>query len=338
MRRAGYLIDGIAEPENLRLAFWKAKKGKSDREEVRAFGKNLDKNLLALREGILSGSVSVGSYRYFKVFDPKERLICAADFGERVLHHAIMNVCGPLFERFQIYDSYATRAGKGQFAALERVKGWIGKDVWFCKLDARKFFDSISHGILFGQLCRVFKDGRLLDIFGRIIDSYSASPGRGVPIGNLTSQYFANFYLAHLDHFAKERLGVRRYVRYMDDMVMLHSSAERLSDFSKGVHGYCEGELGLRLKPVCMNRAERGIPFLGFVLFPLGVRLNRGSKKRFLRKYGGYARKLRAGVWSQKEYARHSEPLLAFTRFADTLNFRRNAVSRKEAGLGALTA
>ncbi|GBU22560.1 hypothetical protein R80B4_02470 [Fibrobacteres bacterium R8-0-B4] len=98
MKRAGYLIEGIAEPENLRLAFWKAKKGKSDREEVRVFGKYLDKNLLALREGILSGAVSVGSYRYFKVFDPKERLICAADFSERVLHHAIMNVCGPLFE------------------------------------------------------------------------------------------------------------------------------------------------------------------------------------------------------------------------------------------------
>ncbi|MDR2692908.1 MAG: RNA-directed DNA polymerase [Chitinispirillales bacterium] len=337
MKRTGYLLEGIAEPDNLRLAFWKAKKGKSDREEIRVFGRDLDKNLLALRDGILSGAVSVGSYRYFKVFDPKERLICAADFGERVLHHAIMNVCGPLFERFQIYDSYATRPGKGQFAALSRVKGWVGRNAWFCKLDARKFFDSISHGVLLGQLRRMFKDGRLLDIFSRIIDSYSASPGRGVPIGNLTSQYFANFYLAHLDHFVKERLGVKMYVRYMDDMVMLHSSKDRLINFSREVRGYCENELRLSLKPICLNGAGSGIPFLGFVIFPGAVRLNRNSKKRFLRKYGGYARKARTGEWSQKEYARHAEPLLAFTRFADTLGFRRNAVLKREAGLGAPT-
>jgi len=338
VRRTGYLIDGIAEPENLRLAFWKAKKGKSDREEVREFGKDLDKNLLALREGILSGAVSVGNYRYFTVRDPKERLICAADFSERVLHHAIMNVCGPLFEKFQIYDSYATRPGKGQFSALSRVKGWTGKDMWFCKLDARKFFDSISHDVLFGQLCRIFKDGRLLGVFRQIIDSYRASPGRGVPIGNLTSQYFANFYLAHLDHFVKERLGVKKYVRYMDDMVILHSSKDGLIKISREVRDYCENELRLELKPICLNDVGRGIPFLGFVIFPNSVRLNRNSKKRFLRKYMSYARRVRAGAWSQKEYARHAEPLIAFTRFADALGFRRRVLLRREAGLGALTA
>ena len=338
MKRAGYLIDEIAAPENLRLAFWKAKKGKAGKEEVRVFCKNLDKNLISLSEDISSGSVQVGNYWYFKVYDPKERLICAADFRERVLHHALMNVCGPVFEKFQINDSYATRTGKGQFAALDRVGGWTTEGEWFCKLDVRKYFDSISHEVLYERLCGKFKDWRLLKIFRRIIDSYAVEPGRGVPIGNLTSQYFANFYLAHLDHFVKEKLRVKKYARYMDDMILIQTSKEKLICFSKEVGGYCKQELSLNLKPVCINSAGKGIPFLGFVTFPGGVRLNRNSKKRFLLKHRRYAEKLRAGEWSQKEYARRAEPLFAFTRYANSLAFRRDVMEKTEVGQGAPTA
>jgi retron-type reverse transcriptase len=338
MKRVGYLIDEIADLENLRLAFWKAKRGKSGKEEVRVFGKNLDKKLISLSGEILSSSASVGDYSYFKVYDPKERLICAAAFRERVLHHAIMNVCGPLFEKFQIYDSYATRPGKGQYAALERVRGWVGNGFYFCKLDVRKFFDSIDHELLYERLCGRFKDGRLLNIFRRIIDSYSTAPGRGVPIGNLTSQYFANFYLAHLDHFIKEKLRVKKYARYMDDMVAIHSVKENLITFSREVCNYCENELKLKLKPVCLNGVESGIPFLGYVIFPGGVRLNRNSKKRFLLKHRRYMGKLRTGEWSQKEYARCAEPLFAFTRFANSIGFRRSVIEKTEAGQGAPTA
>jgi retron-type reverse transcriptase len=332
MKRVGYLTGQIADLENLRLAFWKAKKKKAGKEDVRAFGANLDKNLLSLSDEISNGMVSVGDYSYFKIYDPKERIICAANFRERVLHHALMNVCDPIFEKFQINDSYATRLGKGQYAALEKVRGWIGGGLWFCKLDMRKYFDSINHEILYEKLCGKFKDGRLLSIFKQIIDSYSTAPGRGVPIGNLTSQYFANFYLAHLDHFAKEKLRIKKYARYMDDVVILHSSKNKLMDFAKEIDGYCEQELKLELKPICLNNVEKGVPFLGYVLFPHGVRLSKNSRKRFLQKHGCYARKLRSGEWSQKEYARHAEPLFAFTRFADTFNLRRCAILKTEVG------
>lgn len=332
MKRAGYLTEAIADLENLRLAFWKSKKKKSGSEDVYAFGANLDKNLLSLSAEILSGTVSVGGYSYFKVYDPKERLICAASFRERVLHHALMNICDPVFEKFQIYDSYATRVGKGQFAALERAKGWISGGMWFCKLDMRKYFDSISHEVLYSQLRGKFKDERVLAVFKQIIDSYGTAPGRGVPIGNLTSQYFANFYLAHLDHYAKEELRIRKYVRYMDDVLMIDSSKERLLNHAAKIQEFCEQKLRLELKPVCLNSVEKGVPFLGYVLFPCGVRLNKNSKKRFLRKHKCYAGKLRSGAWSQKEYARHAEPLFAFTRYADTLNFRRYAVEKMEVG------
>ena len=164
-KRIGFLMPYIADPDNLRLAFWKARKGKEIKEEVIDFRKYLDKNLVSLRNELLNGTEEVGNYYYFTIHDPKERVICAAPFRQRVLHHAIMNVCHPIFERFQIFDSYATRVGKGQYAALERAKIYSAKYQWFCKLDVRKYFDSIDHEVLYQQLTTKFKDPYLLDLF-----------------------------------------------------------------------------------------------------------------------------------------------------------------------------
>jgi len=118
-KRIGFLIHDIADPDNLRLAFWKSRKGKESKPDVIEFRKCLDANISTLRSEVLSGNVEVGNYYYFTIYDPKERVICAAPFTQRVLHHAIMNICHPVFEKFQIFDSYATRVGKGQYAALE---------------------------------------------------------------------------------------------------------------------------------------------------------------------------------------------------------------------------
>lgn len=332
MKREGRLIERIADPDNLRLAYWKARRGKDQRPEVTAYRRNLDANLAALRSDLLAGEVKVGDYFYFRIHDPKERLICAAAFGERVLHHAIMNVCHPVFERFQIDGSYATRLGKGQYAALEKARQHTRRYRWFCKLDVRKFFDSIDHERLYAMLCRKFKDPGLLDIFRRIIDSYGTSPGRGLPIGNLTSQYFANFYLGYLDHYVLEKLHASAYVRYMDDMVLWHDSRKELVHIAGQLYSYVEKELGLSLKPVCMNSSSLGVPFLGYVLFPGKVRLNRRSKKRFERKMMLYASRAERGEWTQQEYVRHVEPLIAFTRYADTLALRRAVAAKTGAG------
>ena len=153
--------------------------------------------------------LKLGAIIFFKVYDPKERQICAPPFREQVLHHAMMNICGCFFERFQINHSYACRKGKGTIAAINATKKYTKKYDWYLKLDVSKFFDSIHHGVLKQQLLRLFKEKEVLDIFGKIIDSYTTSPERGVPIGNLTSQYFANHYLAALDHFVKENCNVR---------------------------------------------------------------------------------------------------------------------------------
>ncbi len=273
MKRENDLIEKIAEPDNLRLAFWKARKAKEGKIEVAQFRMHLDKNLLSIREELLSGKLKVGNYHYFTIFDPKERLICAASFKERVLHHAIMNICHANFEKYQISGSYASRPGKGTYAALERAAVFQKKYKWFLKLDVRKYFDTIDHRILKRMLAKRFKDIALLNVFSNIIDSYQTSNGKGLPIGNLTSQYFANHYLALADHYIKEKLQALAYVRYMDDMVMWSDDKNTLLKIGNDFQSFIQSELQLSLKPVCLNTTDKGLPFLDYLLYPDNILL-----------------------------------------------------------------
>ncbi|NUQ24870.1 MAG: RNA-directed DNA polymerase [Saprospiraceae bacterium] len=330
MKRRGYLIEEIAAIQNLELAYYKARLGKAAKDSVYAYGQHLKQNLKILQAQILSGQVDVGGYRYFTIYDPKRRQICAAPFAQRVLHHALMNVCHPYFEKRQIADSYASRLGKGTYAALEKAKYFQKCYPWFLKLDVRKYFDSIRHDILRKQLCSMFKDGRLFGIFDAIIDSYEVEKGRGLPIGNLTSQYFANHYLSPADHFAKEKFDIPAYVRYMDDMVLWHDDKETLLKAGYVFKAFVEDDLKVELKPFCLNKREEGLPFLGYRLLPDEVRLAPRSKKRFKDKFELYAQLLATGVWSQKEFQRHITPLGAFVEQADTWAFRNKLYEKYE--------
>ena len=326
MKRQGYLIERIAAMENLELAYYKARKGKVEKASVHAFGRNLRENLRALQGQIHSGEVEAGGYHYFTIYDPKKRQICAAPFAQRVLHHALMNVCHLYFEKAQTEDSFASRIGMGTYAALDRAKAYNHRHAWFLKLDARKYFDSIHHGALRQQLCRMFKDGQLLRIFDQIIDSYCVEPDLGVPIGNLTSQYFANHYLSPADHFAKEILRLPAYVRYMDDMVLWHDDKEALLEAGRRFQEYIETCLQLVLKPICLNKNTAGLPFLGYLLYPDRTRLAQRSRKRFIQKSVAYSSLLKEGTWSQKNYQRHIEPLTSFTLHADAKAFRQKVL------------
>jgi retron-type reverse transcriptase len=323
MKRIGFLLEQIAEHENLRIGFWKASRMKTGKKEVIDFQNNLEKNLSNLREQLLDLSLDIGDYHYFTIYDPKERIICAASFPERVLHHAIMNICDSYFEKFQIYNSYATRKNKGTFAAVEQAHNFTKRNEFFLKLDVRKYFDSIDHNILMNLLERKFKDTKLLEIFEQIINSYSTSLNKGLPIGNLTSQYFANYYLAFADHFIKENLQVKCFVRYMDDMVLWSTNKAKLKDDFKRVRAFLSEQLSLTLKPQLLNYSSKGLPFLGYLLFPNMIKLNSRSKKRFVKKVKLYDYKLSNEEWSQADYQRHILPLLDFVKKADTYNYRR---------------
>ena len=220
MKRVNHLLPLITDMDNLRLAFWKASKGKRHAANVLAYQNELEGNLWQLRQQIQQAQVQVGEYRYFTIYEPKQRQICAAAFGEQVLHHTLMNVCHPHFERKLIYDTYACRRGKGTYAALDRAQAYTRRYAWFLKLDVKQFFATIHHDVLKRQLARVFKEPQLLSIFYQVIDSFSSEENRGLPIGNLTSQYFANHYLSSLDHYIKQELRIPAYVRYMDDVMI----------------------------------------------------------------------------------------------------------------------
>jgi retron-type reverse transcriptase len=328
MKRQGQLIDRIADLNNLYEAFYKAQKGKVLKSCVHAYREHLQHNLLLLQQQIITGRIETGKYHSFTVYDPKKRLICAAPFSQRVLHHAIMNVCHASFENRQIASSFASRTGKGTYAALDKAREYNRCYRWFLKLDVRKYFESIDHAILKRQLHRLFKDTHVLLMFDKIIDSYSTTEQKSVPIGNLTSQYFANHYLSVADHYAKEELRVPAYVRYMDDMVLWHHDKEVLLKIGYKFQSFVKRELLLELKPFCLNETAKGLPFLGYLLFADWVRLAPRSKKRFITTTGLYARYLQSGVWMQQEYASHVMPLVAFTEYADAREFRKNVYSR----------
>ena len=331
MKQQGRLIDEIACMDNLHLAFYKAQKGKTSRPEVQAYAHRLQANLQKLQRQIVSGDIETGNCHYFTIYDPKKRVICAAPFSQRVLHHALMNICHAWFERYQIDQSFASRPGKGTYAALETAKTYHRRYRWFLKLDVRKYFENIDHEILKRQLRQLFKNRHLLMIFETIIDSYAgAGEGKGVPIGNLTSQYFANHYLAVLDHRVREVLHVPAYVRYMDDMVLWGNDRNRLLDTGRRFQHKAAELLQLPLKPFCFNRSSKGMPFLGYLLFPDSLRLSHHSRKRFMMKSGIYAGKLLSGQWSQKAYANHVMPLEAFAEHADSQELRKNVYHRIE--------
>jgi hypothetical protein len=326
----------VADPENLRLAFWKSSRGKNSRREVADYRLRLDENLERLHGAIRNGTVEVGRYRFFTVHDPKERLICAAHFEERVLHHALMNVCEPVFERRLIPDSYACRCGKGRSAALARARWFAGRFEWYLKLDVRKYFESVAHEVANKLLAKVLKDQDLLVMFRKIIASYSAAPGRGLPIGNLTSQHVANLYLGELDHFVKETLRAKGYVRYMDDFVLWAADKATLRGWWVEVERFARERLRLELKPPQINRVERGMPFLGTRLDHRGWRLDVRGRRRFAAGLRALEDGHLAGVIGARELQERATAMVAHTEASGGRAFRRSLMERNEFGAAAM--
>ena len=329
MRRAGQLFDQIVDRGNLRLAYWKAARGKRDRTETRDFEAELEPRLQEMRSGLLAGTFPVGRFQQFVIHDPKERVITAPCFEERVLHHAIMNVCEPVFERRLIDDTFACRVGRGRNAALRRAQHFAQGHAYFLKLDIRKYFDSISHARLMESLGVVFKDARLLDWFGRIIHTYRGHHGQGLPIGSLMSQQFANLYLGRFDRYIKETLRVRGYVRYMDDLAIWGDSSQSVRSLTADCAVFLQDELSLEAKPPVVNRTGHGMDFLGCRIFPQRMELNRQSRVRFQRKLRLLEMYRETGAMAEQQIQQRMTSLVAFTRGdVSSWCFRNSAIER----------
>ncbi len=324
MKRVGDLFNSIIEIENLAFAAHKAFRGKSLTNEVKIFRQDFLHNIFVLREELLNGNILIGNYHKFLIYEPKERLICAAPLKQRIIHHAIMNVCHDIFERNLIYDCYASRPGKGIHKAINRVKENIPKYKYYAKLDVRKFFDSINHDVLKVLLRRLFKDNKLLNIFDLIIDSYGTD--KGLPIGNLTSQYFANYYLSPLDHFIKEEVKVPLYLRYMDDVVILDKDYIHLKQTIKKYCRYAEKILLLHIKPPIIGRTCNGVAFLGYKIYGQRILMNGKGKRRYMKMIKILGTLFKKSIISEKEYSSRIQSYLAYACFADSYKFRKNLV------------
>jgi hypothetical protein len=302
------LFTRIVEIENLRRAMEAAARGKRDRPAVTRFLNQADEELPRLREELESSKYIPRPYRYFRICDPKPRTISCADFRDRVVHHAVCDVIGPLIEWRFIFDSWACRKGKGTHRATARAQQLARRFPHFLKLDVASFFDSVDHEILLALLARQFREPRLLTLLATIVRTplAGAPPGKGLPIGNLTSQWFANLYLDGADHLVKETLCVPGYVRYMDDMVLFADSKAVLWAAHDALAAFLADERRLSLKAAATRLAPctEGVPFLGLRIFPGTWRLQRQRFLRTRRRMRGKERMFLEGRLSAEQLAR----------------------------------
>ncbi len=328
MKRMGRVLEAVGTRANVVLAFVNTARGRRGRAETRAFEADFDQHIHRLTGALAGGTWMPAGYRRFTVHDPKERIIHAAPFADRVAHHALMNVAGPWLERGASFHSYACRRGKGNLAAVRHAERLTRTHRHFLKLDVRKYFDTVSHDVLAGLLRRQFKDGGFLALMERLVSSYETSPGCGLPIGTLVSQHLANFYLDGLDHFLTERMKCRHHVRYMDDVVLWHDDCARLTDWHLAVTRWLADERGLALKPGSEpRRTADGVPFLGYRITPRGVLLGAAARHRFRRRLSALEAAHDAGTLTDGELQRRSDALLAFVRVAQCLTWRQRLLT-----------
>lgn len=290
-RQLVHCFEEIISTENLLDAWREFLLGKRGKPDVQEFSRHLLDNILELHSDLANGSYRHGGYTRFGIADPKPRTIHKAGVRDRLVHHAVYRVLYPFFDRTFIADSFSCRAGKGTHAALNRFRR-CGMRVsrnntqtcWVLQCDVRRFFDSIDHQILIGALCSRIADDRSIALLRDIIGSFSTAPGRGLPLGNLTSQLLVNIYLNEFDQFVKHLLKVGTYVRYADDFVLLSHDRQRLVELIPPIAHFLDQRLRLALHPrkVRIRTLASGVDFLGWVHFPTHRILRTTTKRRML--------------------------------------------------------
>ena len=297
--------------------------------------------MLQLERELQTGRYRPGPYRTIEIFDPKHRLVSAAPFRDRVVHHAFCAVCEPVFERGFIHDSYANRAGKGTHRAIARYERFRDRFRYVLRCDIYRYFPAIDHEILKADVRRRIACQRTLTLADQIIDGsnpqepvYRYYPGddlstpferrRGLPIGNLTSQFFANVYLNGLDHFCKEVLRAAGYVRYVDDLALFHDDPLELSAWRKRIERYLERRrLSLHPRKTRVEPTSEDAQFLGFVLLPHGYRrLPEENVRRFRNRLRGLRDRWRAGTVTSDVVERRVRAWIAHAEHADSWRLR----------------
>lgn len=282
MKRVNHIFDGMCSMENLVQAERKARRGKRHQYGVKVFDRNKEANLLALHRMLVDGTYRTSPYQKFIITDPKEREVFKLPyFPDRIAHHAYMNKFEDMFVRNFTADTYSCIKGRGISLAANNLKKAL-RDIpgtqHYLQMDIRKFYPNVKHEILKKQLLRKIKDRRVIRFQEEIIDS-----APGLPIGNLLSQFWANFYLSGLDHMIKEKLGVKRYFRYADDMVILHHDKKYLHKVLHEIRQFLEKELQLELKRWRIAPVRTGLNFLGHIFRHEYIKLRPRIKRNMIR-------------------------------------------------------
>jgi len=284
MKSYGGLMEQIVALDNLEAAVDRAVRGKRDRQSVQRLLAARREILDRLREELWTGAYRPLPYTQFSILDPKPRRISCADFRDRVVHHAVCAVIAPLIDQRLIADNYACRLGKGSHRALLRAQQLAQRHGWFLKTDIRRFYDSVDHHILLNKLAALCRESALQRLFTVIVQHPipGQASGKGLPIGNLTSQWFANFYLDELDHWAKEARRVPGYVRYMDDLAFWADSREARFALAADLRVFLAERLRLNLKEerTVIAPVSEGMPFLGWRVYPGLLRQQRQRLQR----------------------------------------------------------
>ncbi|BDM82835.1 RNA-directed DNA polymerase [Acaryochloris marina] len=361
MKRYGNLWPQVIAFDNLLQAARQAQKGKRFRDNVLAFNDQLEIELFQLEGELKSFTYRPGAYRTFKIRDPKPRLISAAPYRDRVVHHALCNVIVPLLDRTLIGDTYANRLGYGTHRALKRFTGWARGYRYCLQGDIQKYFPSIDHQILQELIRRRIKCPETLWLIDTIIDASNEQipvieyfPGddlltptlrrRGLPIGNLTSQFFANLYLNPFDHFVKRQLKLRQYLRYVDDFAAFSDDRQELAEARLAMEEFLE-TLRLKLHPAKSQlfKTKQGANFVGFRVLPDRIRVRNDNLRRTRRRMkvlqALYAEgeidlaSLVQRLQSWEAHLKHGDTYRLRRKAFDAYTFRRKSVMEEENSL-----
>lgn len=346
MKRYGDLWEQVIAFDNLLQAARQAQRGKRFRENVLVFNYNLERELQQLQADLRHQTYQPGAYRTFQIYEPKPRLISAAPYRDRVVHHALCNVIVPIFERTFIGDSYANRVGFGTHRALKRCIKFARNSRYVLQCDVRKYFPSLDHEILKTLIRRKIKCSETLWLIETIIDSSNEQerviehfPGddlitplsrrRGLPIGNLTSQFFANVYLNGFDHFAKEGLKAERYLRYVDDFCLFSDEWPFLAEARPQIESYL-ASLRLKIHPVKSQLFEtrQGVTFLGFRVLPEQIRVRTENLRRARRRLRHLDQGYRSGGISHAQLTQSLQSWFAHLEQGDTWQLKQTILGR----------
>ena len=357
MKRIGNLWDEFRSWPNLLLAARRARQRKRYRLNVQRFEFDREFCLVSLQRRLDEGQWKPGRYTTFEIRDPKPRLVSAACYTDRVVHHALCNVLEPHFERRFIFDSYACRRGKGTLAALQRAHKFCRQFPYVLKLDIQKYFPSIDHQILLDTISRIFRDPRILQLVELIVRQHDAPssaphwfPGddlltpaerpRGLPIGNQTSQFFGNVMLDPFDHFVKETLRIRGYVRYADDMLVFANSAVELHQLRCRIDAFLAGRrLVVNRRKCQVFPCRNGVPFLGARMFPHTLKMSPRLIRRFRQRAAMMRQQFKSGRISLQDiqprivswlgHARHLAPDSFITDLLTSLTLQKASAAER---------